>query len=788
MQGIDRVAVDDAHSQLVVRFLQPIASPQQSYLFDPRSYSLTGGERLFPRVTKADPYLLSSPPAVDNSSVLLTLSGLGDFSIYTLTVSGPDIDPFFSSRKLRFRLACDDRFDCRTTPPPTARLPELDVTIDYLAKDYSSFRQALLDFIPTRLPEWTERSEADIGMMLLELFAATADTLSYTQDRVANEAFLGSATQRRSVAGHLALIGYQMDQGASAHTWLQFQVNDLNMLSGDPGFKVANKPESSDEPVIVFETMGGATLRPAHNQMFLYTWDNQKCCLPVNALSAALVGSYEDLEIGDYLLFEDDQGHRDVVRLNRQPEIVPAEATSLGSPPLGSPPAGMITIVSWSATTPLHYDYCLGDASASPPAPKTWVRGNLVPATHGETVNEVLRELTPDQKRILQAEIAARPIGMRAPRQRLSLTNSPLAHLDAATQALAASVSSQSSPAATDPLSVLLTRTARSSSTLQIAVDGDSEWREVPSLLDSQPDKKVFSVEMDDRGEATMVFGDDTFGLRPEETSTVTASYRVGGGAVGNVAADTLVREVTPQPWLDSVTNPLPATGGRDMESRQHARRVGPATSHDPLVAVTATDYQTAAQNFADAANQHPIQRANATFRWTGSWLTVTLGLDPRGTETVTTDLRNGVLDYLASRRLAGYDLEVRPAIYVPLEIVIEFCVVLGFRSADVQQDLQQALSNADLPGGGQGFFHPNQFTFGDNLYVSKLYAAVMAIPGVESAQITRLARLHASQADVETANNLQLGLLAVGPDQIIRLDNDRNFPQNGTLSILSKD
>ena len=96
--------------------------------------------------------------------------------------------------------------------------------IDYLAKDYSSFRQALLDFIPTRLPDWTKRSEADIGMMLLELFAATADTLSYMQDRVANEAFLASATQRRSVAGHLDLIGYEMDQARRRTRGLQFHV------------------------------------------------------------------------------------------------------------------------------------------------------------------------------------------------------------------------------------------------------------------------------------------------------------------------------------------------------------------------------------------------------------------------------------------------------------------------------------------------------------------------------------------------------------------------------------
>jgi len=62
-----------------------------------------------------------------------------------------------------------------------------------------------------------------------------------------------------------------------------------------------------------------------------------------------------------------------------------------------------------------------------------------------------------------------------------------------------------------------------------------------------------------------------------------------------------------------------------------------------------------------------------------------------------------------------------------------------------------------------------------------------MTVPGVESAQITTLARLHAAQPANETALNLQQGFLEVAPDQIVRLDNDRNFPENGTLDIRSK-
>jgi hypothetical protein len=228
----------------------------------------------------------------------------------------------------------------------------------------------------------------------------------------------------------------------------------------------------------------------------------------------------------------------------------------------------------------------------------------------------------------------------------------------------------------------------------------------------------------------------------------------------------------------------MPAVGGRDLESREHARRVGPPASHTPLVAVSPADYQAAAQAFTNADGQQPIQRANATFRWTGSWLTVTLAVDLRSAEVLTSELERQLLNYLETRRLAGYDIEIVRAVDLPVDLTIEFCAAPGFRAPDVQQALQQVLSNADLPDGRTGFFHPDNFSFGDNLYVSQIYAAVMSVPGIESAQITRLARLHAANPVGETVSTLRQGFLAVGTDQIIRLDNDRNFPENGVLTI----
>ena len=754
-QGIERVAVDDAGATLTVVFLAPIVLPAQNFLLNPATYTLTGGQRLFPRILRCDFPPPGSPPSPVNS-VVLTLDAIGDFSIYTLTVSGPSIDPFFASRKLRFRLACDDRFDCRQTaasPDAAARLP---VTIDYMAKDFAGFRQALLEFIPTRLPDWTERSEADIGIMLLELFAATADNLSYLQDRVANEAFLGTATQRRSVAAHLALIGYQMDEGASAHTWLQLQVGSEPSLPSD--FRVSNKT-ATGEPQIFFEPLGNLTLDPALNQIAIYDWGNSDCSLPASALSAGLKGEFTQLAAGDYLLFDNGQGLRDVVRLTEPPEIITAVAA--GSPPV----ANAVTVVRWSRSTPLHGSYCVS---------QTVVRGNLAPATHGLGTSEELRHLKPAQIALVNSEIAAAPEGQKRPRQRLTLSQAPLAHLDPETYALGNGLAPLPDASETG----FTARAARGISTLQIAVDG-VVWQQKSTLLDSQAGDQVYRVEIGDDGEATVVFGDGTFGAAPPETSVVTANYRVGGGALGNVGAHTLIAasSATPMPWLLSVTNPLAATGGRDLESSDQARRTGPATFRRPLVAVTASDYESAAVEFATPDASAAIQRANANFQWTGSWLTVRLAADPMNAEGLSSSLQQQLLQFLRTRRLAGYDLEVLGPKYVPVELALQVSIVPGAQRGDVEQALLKAFGS---------FFNPDHFTFGGNLYISRIYAAAMATSGVAAVEITRLARLHAARPDRETAANLAQGFLEVGIDEIVRLDNDPNFPQNGTLSVVA--
>src|SRR4028118_2069711 len=89
--------------------------------------------------------------------------------------------------------------------------------IDYMARDYDSLLQSMRDQIPNKLPEWTDyTSEADLGNVLLQLFAHMGDILSYYQDRIANESFLSTAQTRRSIIHHLRLIGYRLSTASPA--------------------------------------------------------------------------------------------------------------------------------------------------------------------------------------------------------------------------------------------------------------------------------------------------------------------------------------------------------------------------------------------------------------------------------------------------------------------------------------------------------------------------------------------------------------------------------------------
>src|SRR5262249_16086056 len=90
------------------------------------------------------------------------------------------IDPRYSCVQYTVKIDCPSDLDCKTSPscpPPTFPAPD----INYLAKDYASFRQLILDRLAVFMPDWQERHVPDLGITLVELLAYVGDYLSYYQ-------------------------------------------------------------------------------------------------------------------------------------------------------------------------------------------------------------------------------------------------------------------------------------------------------------------------------------------------------------------------------------------------------------------------------------------------------------------------------------------------------------------------------------------------------------------------------------------------------------------------------
>jgi hypothetical protein len=315
---------------------------------------------------------------------------------------------------------------------------------------------------------------------------------------------------------------------------------------------------------------------------------------------------------------------------------------------------------------------------------------------------------------------------------------------------------------------------------------GTDLWTPAADLLESMPFDTNFVAEIDNDARAVLRFGDDQYGRSIARVTTLKATYRVGNGLAGNVGAEALAHVAIALPFtgVTRVRNPLPASDGVEPETIAEVQQWAPeAFRAVQFRAVTEADYAQTAKLLPQVAS------AVASFRWTGSWYTVFVGVLPsdpadlvnqaNGVMSLSPALTQDVATFLAGYRLAGYDLEIRPPQFLALGIDLLVCAAANHFRSDVQQAVEAALSSRQLPDGSTGFFFPGKFVFGVPVYLSQVYAAVQNVEGVDSVVVTHFAPF--GQPD---NGELARGVIPVGPWQIARLDNDPNFMERGVLTI----
>jgi len=842
LNGIDFVEFDVPALVLHVHFLNALPAGAYGLIADPSPIHVHGGTRIIGIA------VLSAALGAASNILDVTVDQQGDFSPYLISIGWArdgagvwryafdDVDRLFSVAAVNFRPGCPVDFDCK---PGDDCGPEtlVEPALDYLARDYASFRQMLLDLVAQRNPSWTERSPADVGIALLELFAHEGDHVSYFQDAVANEAFLDTARQRISAKRHAKLVDYRMHDGRNAWAYVHVRATSTGTIPAktqlvtrisaamrfdrQPGVVPVPQPNAPPRVLLnlitdddyrtdralaqarVFETIADRTVDPLLNELRLHPWGNEQCCLPrgtttahVYAIDPATTKAVRPpIKVGDRLLLEEvrspsngsradaDPTHRSVVRvvsINPDPSLPgppPPDRmrdrlfrddidplTGMPKPVVGVVPIAQtlpLVEVTWRREDAPAFSLCLSvklkDGTVVPNI--SVARGNIALADHGRTTAESFDFKPPvTADSTFRLRLGKGPLTMRCPAD----------ELDADAR--------DAEPSA----SVVVTHTNGSTET----------YVPVDDLLDSSSVGQHFVADVDNVGRAVLRFGDGEYGQRLVDVQSIRVTYRIGNGRSGNVGADSIAHIVRPQPFVVSwptielVRNPLPALRGEDPELIEQVRSYAPAAFRaKQLRAVTEADYRNMALTIPGVAG------AVASFRWTGSWYTVFVGIDPVDPELVITDARGRtrleerfkrrVLDGLTRYRLAGYDLEIRSARYIPLDVSVQICAKPGYFRSDVARAVSLELSAGVQPGGSPGLFNPANFTFGQPVYLSRIYAAVENVDGVESATVT-VFHPHGREPAQELAN----GSIPIGAWEIARLDNDPSNMENGTLTI----
>ncbi len=799
LNGIDFLKVLDSPAlpneqrqrTLFVHFIKPLAANA----LNADNVRIEGGERI--RNIGVTSVSIGSGDAANVLTV--EVNAPGDFSYYVLRLvrkandaAPPDgFDPERAAVEFSFKVECGTDFDCapeRDCPPEERTEPE----INYLAKDYASFRQLMLDRVAALMPQWRERNPADVGVALVELLAYVGDHLSYEQDAIATEAYLGTARRRVSVRRHARLVDYFMHDGCNARAWVQVRVNADTTLAkgtqlftrlGDTPARIAPNSRAYDEALAaqpeVFETMHDARLLVALNDLSFYTYGATECCLPKGATRATLRGRLDALQRGDVLIFEEvlgpetgnpddaDVSHRHAVRLTGVRFTQDPLGGRFEEPPNNDPVE--VTEIEWSAEDALPFPLCLSAKMGQEIlADVSIAHGNIVLADHGITIANEDLGTVPAPTLFYPPERSGDPCAEREivpipPRFRPSLKNAPLtfaAPFDPSASAFAALTMS---PETALPVLTLASELGTTSAT----------WNPKRDLLNSAANATEFVAEVENDGRAYLRFGDNAHGLRPDAGTAFRATYRMGNGSAGNVGADSIAHIVTGNGSIEAVRNPLAATGGQAMETIQDVRERAPYAFRTQERAVTPDDYARTAERRAD------VQRAAASFRWTGSWCTVFVTADRVGGAPVDAAFEQALVDYYERYRMAGHDLEIDAPRYVSLEIELRVCVKPDYFRSDVERALREVFSRRVRSDGTRGVFHPDHFTFGQPVYLSQLYAAAQAVTGVDSVEIVTFQR-----QGIPSTAALESGRLDIGRLEIARCDNDPNFPERGVFRL----
>ncbi|MEQ1955827.1 hypothetical protein [Mesorhizobium sp. CN2-181] len=645
-------------------------------------------------------------------------------------------------------------------PPALAPLPapEPSPFVDYVGRDGSAFLATMMARAGVVMPEWTTRTAGDFTTMLMEMLASEMDLVAYRQEEAVANGYLSTATLWRALEDHARLVDHMPDRGHSASAMLRFEVTDAAALGLEADFAAGGTLEiprgtlvvnpDADALSLVFATEATLAYDPLVASLDLV----EDSVILSGGLTARVAGDLAPRLAGRWLVVEGT---------GPDGEDLPRHVVRVVSVEQGADS----TLIAWDPRRPAPAEYAAGRCT---------LRGNVVPGHHGVP----LEPLAPG---VEASATAADPLAPWRAMMTLEVT-APTGRL--------AEVTLPVGPVSRHRSGWPLPDEAPSIGAARIA-----------ATLDGIPLALVEDLSAETGGAPTMSLRSSRAG-RPGlaiasagDGGRLELALSVGLGAIGNVGRGALTRVLTFGPGSEiemllpgradrldvlsraiAVTNDLPATGGRDPDGIETIRATAPLAHRRALSAVAPRDYE----RLLEAMDE--VGAARASVIDTGLGRTVLVTALMTGEDTLTLDelaeareaerLRRWALTRrrLAEIRLMGFDVELVPPDFVPLDIDLAVDIA-DWASADrVQRGVEAALRDDG------GLFDPDRSGLGRDVTPDAIQRAVLAVEGVTAVRILRLRRLAPGAQDYARAIQMPIGATEVavlarpfgGPDGVL--------------------
>jgi hypothetical protein len=275
-------------------------------------------------------------------------------------------------------------------------------------------------------------------------------------------------------------------------------------------------------------------------------------------------------------------------------------------------------------------------------------------------------------------------------------------------------------------------------------------YSQVPYLIDYQEYDPVFITDTDSDNVTYVTFGDGISGRIPPNGAEIFATYRVGGGVAGNVAANTVKYILGTYPVGLTVVNQNvgqisgAAAGGADPESTDSIRVNAPQSIRALSRAVSLADYSSLTVQVPGVAKAISVAEVYSSITiYIAPYGDSGLQSDGLTASTVFNNLVDKVYDFFSDKTPPGTTLTFQPPKYVPAKVKLDCVLLPQYVKSKVTTDIQAAVEE---------LFAFDNVAFSDRITLQDVLGTVNAVPGVSRATVYKMVR--SDEEQTFTINN----------------------------------